>query len=242
MLIASKPNIEIVEAGLYTAVCTGVIDQGLQVNEQFNKSAPSVRLIFELVGETYEYNDEEHTRQVGRDFTLSLGEKSNLRGFLQSWRGKSFSSDELNGFDLKTILGKAGQLQIIHRESKSSGNPYAYVNNMVPLPKGMAAPKPENRLVYFDMDDKDTYGEYELFPDFLKDRIAAAENFEATGLGVTLDDDEDEKPAAKPAAAPKAAPKAAAQPVAPAATAKPAPAEEISPDDDLSFEITGEAA
>lgn len=237
MLIASKPNIEIVEAGLYTAVCTGVIDQGLQVNEQFNKCAPSVRLIFELVGETYEYNDEEHTRQVGRDFTLSLGEKSNLRSFLQSWRGKSFSSDELNGFDLKTILGKAGQLQIIHKESKSSGNPYAYVNNMVPLPKGTAAPKPENRLVYFDMDDEKTYGEYELFPDFLKERIAAAENFEATGLGVTLDDDEEEKPAAKPAAAPKAAPKAPVEASEHAPAADPGSVGEIGPDGDFLFDI-----
>lgn len=235
LIAAEKPRIPTVEEGVYNVVCTGIIDQGMQVNEKFKNTSQKVRLIFELIGETYELNEEEHTRQVGRDFTLSLGEKSNLRAFLQSWRGKAFTSEELNGFDLKNILGKAGQLQIIHKEGENGT--YAYLNTMLPLPKGTVVPKPENRLVYFDMSDPETYGEFEMFPDFLKERISAAENFEETGLGTVLDDDEEERAVAKTAAAPKATPKAATQ----KAAAESVPVEEFGPDDDLSFEVNAAA-
>lgn len=241
LIAADKPRLPTVEEGLYNAVCTGIIDLGIQTNEKFKKSAAQIRLIFELLGETYEVNDEEHVRQVGRDFTLSLSEKSNLRKLLEGWRGKSFTAEELNGYDLKRILGKAGQLQIIHKEGENGT--YAIVNAMMPLPKGMAAPKPENPLVYFDMSEPDTYGEYELFPDFLKEKISAAENFDATGLGDSLLDEEEEQPANTVAKPVKQAASQTAKVSKPAVKAQPAePVEEISPDDDLSFEINGAAA
>lgn len=241
LIAADRPRLPTVEEGLYNAVCTGIIDLGIQTNEKFKKSAAQIRLIFELIGETYEVNDEEHVRQVGRDFTLSLSEKSNLRKLLEGWRGKSFTAEELNGYDLKNILGKAGQLQIIHREGENGT--YAIVNAMMPLPKGTAAPKPENPLVYFDMSEPDTYGEYELFPDFLKEKISAAENFDATGLGDSLLD-EDEEESAQAAVKPvKQAAAQTARASRPAVKAKATEAvEEISPDDDLSFEISGAAA
>lgn len=235
LIAAEKPKLPTIEEGVYNAVCTGIIDLGIQVSEKFKKASQQVRLIFELIGETYEVNDEERVRQVGRDFTLSLSEKSNLRRLLEAWRGKSFTSEELNGYDLKEILGKPGQLQIIHKDGENGT--YAVINTVLPLPKGAEKPKPENPLVYFDMSDEGSYGEYELFPDFLKKKIADAENFEQTGLGFSLDDeDENETPAAKPAAgrnSPAVKRKTAAPPTASAAE----PPEEISPDDDLSFDI-----
>lgn len=180
IMATDTPKIPLVEEGLYDAICTGVIDLGVQVNEVFQKTTPVVRLLFELVGVTYEMNEQERTRQVAREFTLSLGEKAHLRKFLESWRGTGFTSEQLNGFDMREVLGKVGQLQIIHKESEKGS--YAVVNTMLPLSKSAKVPEADNPLIYFDMSDPETYAEYEMFPDFLRKKIAAAENFAETGL------------------------------------------------------------
>ncbi|MHA1379626.1 MAG: hypothetical protein ACTSRG_14730 [Candidatus Helarchaeota archaeon] len=47
---------------------------------------------------------------------MSLHAKATMRKFLESWRGKKFTKEELEGFDLQKILGKPCQLQIIHSD------------------------------------------------------------------------------------------------------------------------------
>lgn len=255
--VSESQRLPIVEEGVYTAICTGLIDLGEQENETYHKVNRQVRILWELVGVTYEVNEEEHTRQISRDFTQSLSEKSNLRSFLEAWRNRAFTAEELNGFDLNAVLGKACQLQVMHKEGNKGT--FAVVNSVFPLSKGTKVPRPMNTQVVFDMDDPDTYPEFEMFPEFLQKKIAAAKNFDATGIeygGGLLDDEEDEKrpTAAAANAAPKAAPvqtavkNTKAQPasvnVSSMAAAAPAPETEpvsfsVGPDEDLSFEIAG---
>lgn len=194
LVVSDLGKLPVVEEGLYTAICTGVIDLGIQVNELFNKSNRQVRILFELVGETYEVDGEEHTRQVSRDFTQSLSEKANLRSFLEAWRGKRFTPDELNGFDLNQILNWPGQLQVIHKEG--THGIYAVANAMLPLAKGVKSPKAMNPQICFDMDVPETYTEFELFPEFLRKKISEAKNFGSTGLVYESEDiNTDDEPA-----------------------------------------------
>lgn len=67
--------------------------------------AHKIRIFWEIIGETIEINGEQMPRLVSKEFTLSLNEKSKLRQALQSWRGKAFTAEELQGFDLRKVLG-----------------------------------------------------------------------------------------------------------------------------------------
>lgn len=127
--------------GLHQAVCIDVVDLGLVKTEWGEK--PKVRLVFQ-VGlfnedgtEILNTDTDPPARfQVRRDFGLSLSEKSLLRPFLESWRGKKFTKEELEGFDLDKLLGVNCQLQIIHNVTEA-GKTYANIQAVVPVGRGM---------------------------------------------------------------------------------------------------------
>lgn len=170
-----------------------------QYSEIFKNSAHKIRIFWEIVGETIEINGEQMPRLVSKEFTLSLNEKSKLRQALQSWRGKAFTAEELQGFDLKKVLGVGCQLQIIHKEG-SNGTTYANVETILALPRGRSVPAPRE-ITWFDFDDPASYGVFEKLPRYVQEKIAEAENFADTGLKLP-----DEKAPANPdVSAPQAA-------------------------------------
>ncbi len=174
----------IIEEGIFNGVCTKLIDLGIQYSETFGNSSRKVRLFWEIIGETVEINGEEVPRQVSKEYTLSLNEKSKLRQMLQSWRGKAFTAEELQAFDLKKVLGAGCQIQIIHKEGNNGT--YANVETVLALPKGMSLPAPQD-VVWFDFDDPDTYAAFSTLPRFVQEKIADAENFAETGLELPSD-------------------------------------------------------
>lgn len=128
--------------GLHLAVCCDVIDLGLVKTEWGDK--PKVRLVFQLGlfnedgTEQFspDFPDDDQRYQVRRDFGLSLSEKSTLRPFLESWRGRKFTKDELAGFDLEKLLGVNAQLQLIHNIT-DQGRTFSNIQAAVPLGRGM---------------------------------------------------------------------------------------------------------
>ncbi|MGE5436587.1 MAG: phage replication initiation protein, NGO0469 family [Syntrophothermus sp.] len=166
-------QIELLPEGVHTAVCTQLIDLGVQYSEKFDKSARKVLITWELPNETFETQEgETKNRMVWKEYTLSLGDKANLRKDLQAWRGKAFTEDELKGFDLNNILGVGCQIQIIH--TKKGDNTYANIASIMGLPKGMQMDKPNN-LLSFDLDDNNDYAvKFDGFPQWIKDKIFAS--------------------------------------------------------------------
>ena len=150
-----------------------------------------MRILWEIIGETIEINGEQMPRLVSKEFTLSLNEKSKLRQALQSWRGKAFTAEELQGFDLRKVLGIGCQLQIIHKEG-NNGTTYANVETILALPRGRSVPAPQE-ITWFDFDDPSSYGVFEKLPRYVQEKIAEAENFADTGLKLP-----DEKAPANP--------------------------------------------
>ena len=70
-----------IPAGTHQAVIYGVVDEGTQYSERFNKTAPKVRVLFELPKVRIDIEkDGEPTKNVPRvtsqEYTLSLHEKS----------------------------------------------------------------------------------------------------------------------------------------------------------------------
>jgi hypothetical protein len=89
-------------------------------------------------------------RVVSKTFTISLGKKSNLRKYLESWRGRIFTDEELQGFDISKLIGVNGMVQVIH--TSKDGNTYANVSAILPLYKGMPKMEPENPTVVYALE------------------------------------------------------------------------------------------
>jgi len=125
-------SLEPIAAGMYQAVCYGVVGLGTQTPlNPAHKAAFKLRLCFEIP-ELKETNDEgqEFTRTASKKYTLSLHEKSKLRPDLVSWRGRDFTDQELRGFDLENLLGVPCTLQVIQKEF--DGKTIALVNAIMP--------------------------------------------------------------------------------------------------------------
>ncbi len=138
------------EAGTFTARCTSVIDLGTQktVWEGEEKQAHKVLLSFELTdAENRRADGSPHT--VSKRFTASLHAKAALRKFLESWRGRPFTPQELAGFDVKNVLGLPCLVGIVH-EAKGE-KVYANLASVMKLPKGMPAGAGELEAEAFDL-------------------------------------------------------------------------------------------
>lgn len=150
-------DFELIPEGSYLAVCDQVIDLGIQPGGQYDPKH-KIYLRFQVPSERVTWKPKDGPEQegpmvIGRSFTLSLGDKSHLRPFLESWRGKAFTKDELNGFDVKNVLGAGCMIQVIHDEF--NGKRYAKVSAAMSLPKGTPKPQHEGELLYLDADNPD---------------------------------------------------------------------------------------
>jgi hypothetical protein len=127
--------------GLHQAVCVDVVDLGLVEGPWGAK--PTVELRWEL-----DLTHEETGRPflVSKRYTLTLNEKGNLRPMLEAWRGRKFTPQELEGFDLEKLLGVSCQLQLVHVLSDRGGL-FANVQAVVPLGRGMTKLRPSEDYV-----------------------------------------------------------------------------------------------
>jgi hypothetical protein len=131
--------------GQFAATCVDVVDFGEKV-EQFpgkpERLVPKCGIVYRT-GETNPENGE--YIDIMREFTVSSGEKANLRQFLEAWRGKSYSGDELeSGLPLHKLCGVPALITVEHKVS-AGGRTYANIKAISGLPKQMAAaaPKPD---------------------------------------------------------------------------------------------------
>lgn len=165
-----------VPAGVHFAICNMVVDCGLQ--EGFSgKPQHKVYLRWEVPDERVSYEKDgaeiEGPCSIGCMYTLSLSEKANLRKTLENWRGKPFTAQELQGFDITNVLGKCCQIQVMHEES--NGKTYANVTAVMVVSKDQQirakTVKSENALIAFSLDDSDEKT-FQLLPNWLKEKIA----------------------------------------------------------------------
>ncbi len=121
--------------GLHEAVCSRIVDLGMQQTAYGPKHL--IKLYWQI-GEKEPETGRQFT--VGRRYTLSFASKAKLRGDLEIWRGRKFTPEELQGFDLERLLGKPCQIQIAHNFG-NDGETWANVQAVVPAAKGSVALK-----------------------------------------------------------------------------------------------------
>ena len=144
----AKPKVPPVEPGVYMAVCVGVIDLGEQYSEMFKNYSNKCMIVWELPGETSEIDGEQKPRQLSKEFTIASSNKSNLRKFIESWNGKTYSDEEFINIELFDQIGKPCQLNVV----LNSTGEYANVDNIMPIPRGFPAPTTETPPIKWDIE------------------------------------------------------------------------------------------
>ena len=180
-LLAKEPENEriLISEGVHLAVCIGVWDLGTQHSKVFDKEIHQVLIMWEIPHERITIDNKSLPMAISKRYTLSLNEKASLRKDLESWRGKAFPAETLKeGFDLKKILGKTCQIQIIHNEN--NGKTYANIAGIMALPKGTEPLESENPLRFYSMADSKEVPEDT--PEWIKEIIKQSKELQSKEL------------------------------------------------------------
>lgn len=167
MIIAKQsPNtggdFKLPPAGSFLARLYRIIDIGTQTTEWMGKKKMQRKIItmFELHGEDNDgqplQTAESKPLIVSKRYTLSLDEKATLRKDLEAWRGKAFTQEELDGFNLEVLLGKFCMVNVTH--STYDGKEYANIANISQVPsalKKLGEPVGVNEPMIFTLDPFD---------------------------------------------------------------------------------------
>lgn len=171
-LIAKQPeqraSVEPISAGMHVAVCYAVVDLGVHFSEVWQKEQHKILLIWETDEEMVTADGEVKQKSISKEFVLSLHEKSDLYKTLISWRGRAFTPVELEGFDVKNVLGAPCLLNIVSVEKNDKE--YANIGGITPLMKGQQAPELVNKKIYFEL-SKETLGEIDELPKWIGEKI-----------------------------------------------------------------------
>lgn len=121
--------------GQFAAACVDVIDMGWRVNEWQGEEKLVYKLALVFVTDT-----DADTNTVSMEFTASMGEKANLRHFLESWRGRSYKPEQIaQGIPVDKLAGQGALLSVEHKVSRK-GRTYARIRSIAPLPQTMQPP------------------------------------------------------------------------------------------------------
>jgi hypothetical protein len=125
------------DEGQFVGQCVDTINLGEKVQDFPGTKpylAPTCALVFrtgERNPETGEYID------IAKEYTVSMGEKANLRKDLQTWRGKPYTPEQIDaGVPLDKLTGNHALLTVSHRTS-GKGRTYANITAIVGIPKQM---------------------------------------------------------------------------------------------------------
>jgi hypothetical protein len=141
-------------AGTHCATCVDVVDHG--IIEVTYQGRTQRKHKISLVWQIDEDLPDGRPYLVKRRYTCSLHEKSALRRDLESWRGRAFTDEELQAFDLETLLSAPCLLSLIHEQR--NGSIYCNVNTIMRMRKGMTAPTPRDYIRVCDRPPAQTDG------------------------------------------------------------------------------------
>lgn len=163
----STTEFELAPSGMHPARCYMMCDLGIQ-ESQFNgetKHLHKIRLSFEL---TNTHMKDGQPFSVSNNFTASFHPKSNLRQQLECWRGRAFTDEELDNFEVESVVGLPCLLNVVH--SVVGDKTYANISAINPVVEGMEVGAAINMAVIFTLDDY-SQDQVNALPDWLVKKI-----------------------------------------------------------------------
>lgn len=190
-------SFEPIPSGSYAARCYSMVHMGT-IEENIMgtlKKLNKVRITWELPTELKVFKEEngEQPLVISKEFTLSLHEKSTLRGFLKNWRGKDFTDEEAKSFDIEKLIGAPCMLNITHKTKKDGSGVYAEIGSISTMPKGLPCPEQINQSFIFTYENFDE-AKFNTLPDFMKNKMVTSDEYkQAISHGQHIESNDEEQ-------------------------------------------------
>lgn len=179
-------NIEPIPTGNYPARCYSMIHIGTVEENILGtiKILNKVRITWELPTELKVFKEEngEQPIVISKEFTLSMHEKSTLRNYLKNWRGKDFTEEEANAFDITKLIGVPCMLNITHKKSKDGQRTYAEIGSISTMPKGFECPPQINESFIFTYENFNE-NNFNKLPEFIRLKMITSEEYKKLKSG-----------------------------------------------------------
>lgn len=126
--------------GAWPMVCVDAIYLGEKADVWQGKERLSPKCV--LIFASGQRNSDGDLILVSPEFTYNLGDKANLRKFLEQWRAEPYRDEEhaREKAKLPKMIGAAGIGTVAHKKSQRTGRSYAVLSGISPLVQGMAKP------------------------------------------------------------------------------------------------------
>jgi len=182
-------------AGTSLGLCYMVLDLGIQETNYEGKKGVSHKIFvaWELPNEKME---DDKPFVISKEYSATLNSKSNLYSDLVSWRGRSFTPEELTGFDIFNVLGVPAMVTVIHKENQK-GETKARLGSVGKVMKGIEIPDTTfNPLTKFSFEDGGALPEtiYDWLKKKIDDRLA--DNWAQYNAAETAQPEDDGAPGA----------------------------------------------
>lgn len=187
-LVAPAPTGKVypkLAADSYTARCYQMIDLGSHQEEfdgvKKDNLTRKIWLGFEFPTEKEVFDEAkgEEPYTMGKEYTFSMGPKATLRKDLTNWRGKAWTDEEANVFDVSALLGAPGQISVTDYVKKN-GDPGVKIGSISRVPKGLTCDPQINPMQVLSLSAADFDGAvFDRLPKFLKDKIQASGEYAA---------------------------------------------------------------
>ncbi|MFZ2635548.1 MAG: hypothetical protein WAX33_04325 [Rectinemataceae bacterium] len=116
-MIVSRPDYQPIPTGMQPAVIANIIDLGLQPGfREIDPPRRRVAILFELL----ERRSDGARFLISEEYTATLADDSNLRKMLEGWADRLMTTEELEGFELNKIKGKACTLELVKKPKSNS--------------------------------------------------------------------------------------------------------------------------
>jgi hypothetical protein len=163
--------------------CFWVVDVGTQTYK--TTSGRKLWLSFELPETSHKFKPDEPEQpfSVSTSFFWGFGPKSQLRKFVEAWRGKPYTEEEAKekGFDPAKFVGVGAEGMIVHNGE------YANIQTIMPLRKQSDCPPAINKAVYVSLEPEEfDMRSFDRLPKFLREMIEKSPEWEVlVELGCT---------------------------------------------------------
>lgn len=202
------------KTGLHKARLVWLIDEGTQESSFANekKLIHKIKLCFELPEALHTFDEDKGPQpfMVSKEFTVSVGKKSNMRPFLEGWLGRELTAaEEKDGFDFSSLFAApvkgCGMMNVIHKtDRKDAAIKYANIGSMSPMPQGSSMKKAINPIIDYAIGAPNQWEEFEKIYPALQEKIkkspewqseAAKANYSGTTAAVAAGEEPEDEDA-----------------------------------------------
>jgi len=160
--------------GVHVATLYQIVDLGTSATHYDPEPKPRMRFGFET---PHEKREDGKPFMITKVMTKYLSQKANLRKYIETLMSKKYTDETITEVNIKDLIGKACQIQVIHSEDGQ----FANIEEIMPLTKGTETPNLVNEPIYFDLEEPDM-AVYEKLSDKTKERIQLSSEWKKEGV------------------------------------------------------------